>query len=1710
MKTTTAAEIAAKERTELKSRRHPLRFGERAVVRCAALPRRSGGSVERRTLRFQRMAALTRAAATPTRAERQPRFTFHAARLLLLSSFILLHSAFLSSAQTWITNSLTISETNTNYDGLDLVISGAGVTVAVDGPHALNSLLLTNGAVLTHSPCTVSQTHKLDLTVSNAITVSTNSVIDVSGKGYLPGYTSGNTAVGASTGLSGGSYGGKGGDRMGNGPGYANTVYGDYADPSDWGSGGSPEQGGGGAGGGLVRLTADALVLDGQLLADGANNGHGGNGSGGGIYVVTRLLSGGGELRARGGNGYRGGGGGGRIAVYAEDWSGFNLASVTAPGGTTAEDNPGGAGTVWLVNGLSHTHVRYSIPGWLRVHPTNGLTFLHPVQFTNGVAIQFNKPIATNSFTPAKFLIQGPLGSVVPTGISEIGDRLYRIAFPPQTEQGTYHFTLLPTLLDAEGCQLDQNANGIPGEPDDAYTFTLILDTIPPRITQHAPAGDVAGTVSSVDVWFSEAMDKAKLVSSEIVIRNPASLAVSVTGVQEVGLNRFRISFPPQTAVGSYTLAFSTNITDLAGNALTNHVSPLHAFNLVPVDLRLADVTPSTNQLWANSLVTVAWTGRNASGAPLLGDWTDAVYLSADDRWDIRDVRVATVAHTGGLASNEVYAAQASFDVPGLLPGNYHLLIRADIFNQEREATNETDNVVAYGPLPLSVPGLVANGPPATNTLTQASRANWYVVALTPGQSLRLSLIGTDPNAVNELYVSQGEIPTRSWSDHKATQASPNQDLAITGSSTGGVYYVLVYGAQVGTTNSYSLFVETRTVFLTSMSQYAAGNSGFVSLALRGAGFPGGLASVRLVAAGQPDITDEAGECLDSESIAATFDLRGSVPGGRDVVVTFTNGMTVTLSKQPLLADSHQAKDSSSDFDVLPDGGANLITGLEGPSWVRWGETANFTAFVMNIGPNDAVLAEIQVYLDGRLVANQRRTLPAHSGRNAYNVSVVVRECHTVGIWAKIVQLPDCESLYREILRLEVEVQQRDLEYNQAVRALDDVNTRWAQCNCDVQPGSTSGGCNCVGLGVERDSAHNLVEARALILWAARFELTTARKRWAKCQTIIYNTDTTPDQTWGTVCPVISRDPNDKVGPAAYGEAGFVQSGSTFYYKVRFENVADANGPAQQVLITDTLDPNFDLSTFELIEIVFGTNTITLQPGIGHYEGWEVLGTGDGFILADVQASLNPLTRKFTLALTAVDPVTGWFPADPFAGLLYPNDSTGRGEGSVSFRISPRAGLPTGTVITNRASIVFDYNDPIETPTVFNTIDAGAPQSSVTALPGQSGRTFLVQWAGQDDAGGTGVASYDVYVSTNGVNYLRWLAYTTNRSAWFVGEPGRSYSFYAIARDWVGNEQSAPGTAQVQTAVPTNAPVLAVVTNRTVMPGSLLSITNTLVSGTSLGAWRFMLGQGAPSGTVINETNGVFSWMLSCSQASRSYPITVWITDTGNTNLLDATAFTVVVSECVVPSLGRLVLQAGDSGKVPIHLISSVPLTNLAMTVAAAAGRLTNLWVESILTQQVCTASLTPSVSNTVPDSDLFDLSLLTCSNQFLIGTQQVAWLHFTTVSNLPSAFVSLNLDDITGYQSDGTAVRNFAPQSGRLVIVGEEPLLECLLGTNGRPALVLYGKPDWNCDVDARATLDMVTPWQFYQQTTLTDLFQTFHLVPASNSPRFFRAVRK
>ncbi|MGE5497012.1 MAG: hypothetical protein ACM3Q2_03030, partial [Syntrophothermus sp.] len=121
---------------------------------------------------------------------------------------------------------------------------------------------------------------------------------------------------------------------------------------------------------------------------------------------------------------------------------------------------------------------------------------------------------------------------------------------------------------------------------------------------------------------------------------------------------------------------------------------------------------------------------------------------------------------------------------------------------------------------------------------------------------------------------------------------------------------------------------------------------------------------------------------------------------------------------------------------------------------------------------------------------------------------------------------------------------------------------------------------------------------------------------------------------------VTSWDPNAKEGPAGYGAKGFIASSAPMTYTIFFENKKEATAPAWKIVVYDTLDANvFDVST-----VKFGT----MSHAIGTYS-----------------RNGNILTWEFVNIE------------------LQPNKVPPEGEGWVKFTVSPKPGLPTGTVIKN-------------------------------------------------------------------------------------------------------------------------------------------------------------------------------------------------------------------------------------------------------------------------------------------------------------------------------------------------------------------------------------------------------------------------------------------
>ena len=173
------------------------------------------------------------------------------------------------------------------------------------------------------------------LTVGGTLSVGFLSRLDMTGKGLAAGQSIDaitgqviNTHVDYSR--DGGSHGGAGG-------GSSPDTYGDAENPTTLGGGGvSSAWAGnlqnGGRGGGAMVISADTLLLEGQMLADGAPGNAGcdscgGGGAGGSLNITMNTFSGDGFMSASGGDGLLRsgviddsrsgrGGGGGRIAIY--------------------------------------------------------------------------------------------------------------------------------------------------------------------------------------------------------------------------------------------------------------------------------------------------------------------------------------------------------------------------------------------------------------------------------------------------------------------------------------------------------------------------------------------------------------------------------------------------------------------------------------------------------------------------------------------------------------------------------------------------------------------------------------------------------------------------------------------------------------------------------------------------------------------------------------------------------------------------------------------------------------------------------------------------------------------------------------------------------------------------------------------------------------------------------------------------------------------------------------------------------------------------------------------------------------------------------------------------------------------------------------------------------------------------------------------------
>ncbi|HMO61024.1 MAG TPA: T9SS type A sorting domain-containing protein [Ferruginibacter sp.] len=318
---------------------------------------------------------------------------------------------------------------------------------------------------------------------------------------------------------------------------------------------------------------------------------------------------------------------------------------------------------------------------------------------------------------------------------------------------------------------------------------------------------------------------------------------------------------------------------------------------------------------------------------------------------------------------------------------------------------------------------------------------------------------------------------------------------------------------------------------------------------------------------------------------------------------------------------------------------------------------------------------------------------------------------------------------------------------------------------------------------------------------------------------------------------VTSIDPNAIYGPAGKGTAGYIGSNTMQHFLVSFENLATASAAAQVVQIFDTLNTAlFDMHSFSFGNITIGNRVYRVPPARKSIAMEVEL---NPVLRLRINAVANTVSGVVNWQFTTIDAATGGFPL--LDGFLPPNISMPEGEGSVTYFVQPKSRLPSGTVFSNRAAIIFDDNEPIITNTWHNTLDTIKPASTMQANVAAGDSLITLRFSGSDI--GAGIYEYAVYMSDNGGPWLRFGSLVGD-SLLVAGDYDHSYSFYVTAVDSVGNEElKLPGAEA------------AVVLSR-VVPVTLTRFSGVVKSGGNLLQWSTAAEYNSKSFTIEYSTDG--------------------------------------------------------------------------------------------------------------------------------------------------------------------------------------------------------------------------------------------------------------
>ena len=379
-------------------------------------------------------------------------------------------------------------------------------------------------------------------------------------------------------------------------------------------------------------------------------------------------------------------------------------------------------------------------------------------------------------------------------------------------------------------------------------------------------------------------------------------------------------------------------------NNSTHTTVPMIIDTPPPTDLQVDSVTvPATAS--AGDPITVSYTVSDHSDVPASGTWTDAVYISASATWDITARLLGYVTYSGTLQQNGSYTQTLTSTIPGLAPGDYHVLVRTNIYNSVYEGQFASNNTTASAStIRVAVDTLTIGDPLSTTLLPGQERL--YQVQVPEGETLRVTLTAANGQSINTLYIRYNAAPTTALYDATYSGGVASDLTALIPSTQPGTYYILVQGfSGPSTGTAITLLAEELPLVITGIDTAVGGAGAYVTTTISGAQFSS-AATVQLSRPGLAEYTPVSYQVVNSTQIIAVFDFTGAPLGSYDLIVTNPDGSQAITPYDFLIQQVVQPQ---------------VTIGIGGNRTILAGDAQDYSIQLDNLGNLDAPYTFFQV-----------------------------------------------------------------------------------------------------------------------------------------------------------------------------------------------------------------------------------------------------------------------------------------------------------------------------------------------------------------------------------------------------------------------------------------------------------------------------------------------------------------------------------------------------------------------------------------------------------------------------------------------------------------------------------------------------------------------------------------------------------------------------